>query len=55
MVNLWKLLYFFSISWSPSSLRGVNLLAKRCSKISDFSLLLHAQGHVVDVVVRIGG
>jgi hypothetical protein len=44
---------FFPISWSLSSLCGVNILAKCCAKSSDFSLLLLAQGPVVDVV-RIG-
>jgi hypothetical protein len=53
--DLWKLLYFFSISLSLSSLCGITILAKCCAKSSDFSLLLLAQGHVVDGVVRIGG
>jgi hypothetical protein len=45
---------FFSISRTLSSLCGVNILAKCCAKNSEFSLLLLAQGPLVDVV-RIGG
>jgi hypothetical protein len=45
----------FSTSWSLSSLCGVNILAKCCTRSSDFSLLFLAQGPVVDVVVRISG
>jgi hypothetical protein len=46
---------FFSISWSFSSLCGVNILAKCCTKSSDFSLSLLAQGPAVGVVAHIGG
>jgi hypothetical protein len=46
---------FVSISWSFSSLCGVNILAKCCAKSSDFSLSLLAQGPAVGVVARIGG
>jgi hypothetical protein len=45
---------FFSISRSLSSLCGINISAKSCAKSSDFSLLLLAQGPVIDVV-SIGG
>jgi hypothetical protein len=46
---------FISISWSFSSLCGVNILAKYCAKSPDFSLSLLAQGPAVGVVARIGG
>jgi hypothetical protein len=52
-VCLWELLNYF-LSWSLSSLCGVNILAKFCAKSSDFSLLHLAQGPVIDVV-HIGG
>jgi hypothetical protein len=46
---------FVSISWSFASLCEVNILAKSCEKMSEFSLPLLAQGLAVGVVTRIGG